>query len=177
MSNVKNYIIGIAIFILTTYSWIYGLSLLYGTAPEYEKYCPVINDEKECKNFGGNWINYTEDENYPKIPSPRGQGYCEVFEVCEKRLRDAQENYSKKIFLTSLPIGIVMIIIGALFFQLVVVGAGLMAGGIGIIIYGIFGFWRFADDWIKFILSLTGLIIVIWLAYFFNKKFNKKRGK
>ena len=38
------------------------------------------------------------------------------------------------------------------------------------------GFWRFADDWLKFLLSLVGLVVLIWLAYYFNKKFEKKKS-
>tara|TARA_Y100000296_G_scaffold87409_1_gene133207 strand:+ start:2800 stop:2970 length:171 start_codon:yes stop_codon:yes gene_type:complete len=45
-----------------------------------------------------------------------------------------------------------------------------MGGGVGIILYGVGAFWRFADDWLKFILSLVGLIAVIVMAYWFNSK-------
>tara|TARA_Y100000294_G_C8508545_1_gene317738 strand:- start:113 stop:313 length:201 start_codon:yes stop_codon:yes gene_type:complete len=45
-----------------------------------------------------------------------------------------------------------------------------MGGGVGIILYGVGAFWRFADDWLKFILSLIGLIAVIILSYWFNSK-------
>tara|TARA_Y100000034_G_C6749373_1_gene332976 strand:+ start:263 stop:556 length:294 start_codon:yes stop_codon:yes gene_type:complete len=82
----------------------------------------------------------------------------------------AQEKYSKNLFLIALPLGIVIIALGAFVFGLESVGAGLMGGGVGIILYGVGAFWRFADDWLKFILSLIGLVAVIGLAYWFNSK-------
>ncbi|MEK6741581.1 MAG: hypothetical protein AABX68_00125, partial [Nanoarchaeota archaeon] len=81
----------------------------------------------------------------------------------------------KKIFITALPLGIVIIFLGAVVFGLEAVGAGLMAGGIAVMIYGAGSYWRFTDDWLKFLLSLAGLIIVIWMSYYFNRKFGKKK--
>lgn len=178
MINTKNLIIGIAIFILTISAGVYSILTLYGNAPEYEKYCPQINTEKECNDFGANWTNYpAEAVNSipPKTVPASPNGYCDVYAVCNPKLRTAQESYSKKIFLTALPLGIIVIIIGTLIFGLLSVGGGLMAGGVGIIVYGTFGYWRFAENWMKFVFSLIGLVIIIWLAYFFNKKFAKKK--
>jgi len=87
------------------------------------------------------------------------------------------EGYSRNVFLIALPLGIAIIVAGALMFGLETVGAGLMAGGVGVILWGGGGFWRFADEWLKFLLSLVGLIALIWLAYYFNKRFEKKGGK
>jgi len=50
-----------------------------------------------------------------------------------------------------------------------------MAGGVGIILWGVSGFWSFAQDWLKLILSLAGLVALIWLAYYFNRKFGKRK--
>ena len=69
-----------------------------------------------------------------------------------------------------MPLGILVIVLGAVIFGLEAVGAGLMGGGVGIILYGVGGFWRFADDWLKFSISLLGLIILIWFSYRFNGK-------
>jgi len=79
--------------------------------------------------------------------------------------------------LITLPLGIAIIILGTLIFSLESVGAGLMGGGVGLILWGVTGFWEFAEDWLKFLLSLVGLIILIALAYYFNRKLIKKRRK
>ena len=76
-----------------------------------------------------------------------------------------------------MPLGIIIIAAGALIFGLEAVGAGLMGGGVGVILWGVGGFWQFAQNWLKFVLSLLGLIILIWLAYYFNKKFGEKKKK
>ena len=179
--NIKNLIIAIAIFILTISVGVYGISTIYGKSPQYEKYCPQIINEKECITFGGNWTNYSADQvnSVPPVPQekigPVYGGYCDNYQKCNADFQAAREKYNKKVFLIALPLGIIVIIIGALVFGLISVGGGLMAGGVGIIIYGVGGFWEFADNWIKFVFSLIGLIIVIGLAYYINKKISKKK--
>src|SRR3989344_3524813 len=171
--NVKNLVFGIAIFILTVSVGIYGKS------PEYNDYCPQINLPSECIEAGGRWINNT----YPPAvaggkPIPAEGGYCEYSYIkCQKEFEDAQKKYSRGVFLIALPLGIIIIAIGGLVFGLEFVGAGLLFGGIGIIIFGVVDYWKFADDWLKFTLSLIGLIVVIGLAYYLNKRFLKKHSK
>lgn len=170
--KIKNLILGFAIFILTLSVGVYGITSIYGKAPDYNKYCPQIMNEKECVDFGGTWNNYSAPEmNSKPIPG----GYCDVYQRCQKDYDSAREKYSEKIFYSALIAGIVILIIGAFAFALEAVGAGLMAGGVGILIYGVVGFWEFADNWIKFILSLIGLGIVIWASYFINKKYKKDK--
>jgi len=89
-----------------------------------------------------------------------------------------RRNLIIKKCLTALPLDVAIIVIGALMFGLESVGAGLMFGGVGVIVYGVGGFWRFTEDWMKFTMSLVALIIVIWLAYYWNKRmFGYKKGK
>ena len=175
--SIKNLVLGIAIFILTISVGVYGISTLYGKAPQYNDYCPSIINYEQCMNEGGRWTNYTTEvpiqNNNERIvkPVPSGDGYCNYdYTECQKELEVAERKYHRKVFLTALPLGIVIIALGAIVFGLESVGAGLMLGGVGIILYGVGGFWRFTEDWLKFVLSLVGLIIVIWIAYFWNKK-------
>lgn len=170
--SIKNLVLGIAIFILTISVGIYGISTLYGKAPQWNDYCPSISNYDECVDKGYEWINNTYyDGRYPGKPiAVDATGYCEVQRKCQEPFDNAQEKYHRKVFLTALPLGIVVIALGAIVFGLESVGAGLMLGGVGIILYGVGGFWRFTEDWLKFVLSLVGLIIVIWITYFWNKK-------
>lgn len=180
MIYIKNVVLGAAIFILTLFVGIYGMSTLYGESPKYEIYCPQnLTTITSCHDFGGTWMNTTQDPYSAKpIPPARESGvsseigYCNVYIVCQPKFESAEKLYYKKLFLTSLPFGIVLIALGAFVFGLESVGAGLMIGGIGIIIYGTGSYWRFTDDWLKFTLSLIGLIILIWLAYYANKKWH-----
>jgi hypothetical protein len=177
--NIKNLFLGIAIFILTISVGIYGISTLYHGQPKYETYCPTKQayTEQQCFEINGTWIKYPEQRSNEK-PIPVDQnGYCDTYSICQPEFEKAQEKYARKVFLTALPLGIVIIAIGALIFGLVSVGGGLMAGGVGIILYGVGDFWGFAQDWLKFVLSLIGLIIVIILAYYANKKWFSKDKK
>ena len=175
MLNIKNIIFGIAIFILTIFVGIYGLSTLYGEAPEYGDYCPEnLTNQTTCESEGGNWVESTQlvtDARGETKPVPIGVGYCQYdYTACTESWDSAQEKYFRKIFLSALPLGIFVILAGALIMSLESVSAGLMLGGVGMIVYGTGTYWRFTDDWMKFVLSLAGLVILIYAAYWFNKK-------
>ena len=194
--TLKNVVIGIAIMILTISVVIYGVYTFY-SGPEYEDFCsdfgrpvPVEGDSVVCPAV---CVPLYEIQNGECVFNDCGSGcgpdglnsfrelsQCEVALTgnnCYDVYEEAREGYSRNIFLIALPIGIAIVALGALVFGLEAVGAGLMAGGVGIILWGVGGFWRFAQDWLKFILSLAGLVILIWLAYYFNKKFNKKKRR
>jgi len=174
MNNIKNIVMGFAIFILTLSVGIYGISTLYGKGPEYNTYCPSVNTFQQCTDANGKWINYSNIENNPKIANGEN-GYCEYdYMLCQKKYDDANRIYERTVFFIALPLGIIIIAAGALIFGLASVGGGLMFGGVGIILYGVGSFWQYADDWLKFVLSLVGLIIVISLAYYANNKWNSQ---
>lgn len=178
MVSVKNIVFGIAIFILTISVGVYGISTVIGKGPQYDQICPVkqIFDETECINYNGTWTNYTYAEGPKAVPITE-KGYCDVYTNCQPKYDEANRLHSRKVFFFALPIGIAVIIIGALLFGLEAVGSGLMAGGVGLILYGIGSVWSYADDLIKFILSLIGLMIVIGVSYYANNRwkiFKKK---
>lgn len=180
MINLKNILLGIAIFFLTLFVGMYGINTFYGKAPQYNDYCPVnsANTFSECINLNGTWINNTQTQNTLKEIPPKPiteSGYCQYdYTRCQKQLETAQEKYYKGVFYIALPLGIILMAIGLLLFNLAPVGTGLMAGGIALVIFGSESYWRFAGDLIKFLLSLAGLIAVIILAYYFNNRFRKK---
>ena len=175
--SLKNYVMGIVIIILTISVVIYGVNVFY-EQPERVDFCgefktlEVIDNQESCEEIGGNWASYVSPRVVEGI-----EGYCDRDFTCRQEYDDARETYSRNIFLIALPVGIAIIAVGALVFGLEFVGAGIMGGGVGIILWGVGGFWRFADDWLKFILSLIGLVVVIWLAYYVNKRIEGKGKK
>ena len=180
--DLKNFFIGVAIFILTVSVGIYGINTFYGPEPKYENYCPSIITKEQCINVSGIWINNTAIyDKAPPMPGnavPVDSGYCNYdYNRCQKTYNDARESYSKGVFFIALPLGIIVLAIGSIVFGIATVGGGLTAGGVGILIFGVVQFWEFAQDYIKFGLSLLGLIILIWLAYYINKKFSKPEKK
>ena len=182
----RNLILGIAIFILTIFVGIYGINTFYGKAPQYDKYCPNVIPQtpSECVKANGTWTNYNDQIPPEKVPmsTTAPVGYCDVYTYCQKQLEAAEKPYYKGVFMIAIPLGIIIIALGLLIFNLEAVGLGLMSGGVAIIIYGAGSYWRFADDVVKFVLSLIGLVVVIILAYYFNKRlkwnlFGKKNNK
>ncbi len=172
--EIKNWVLGIAIMILTIFVAVYGLSVIYPKV-NYEDYCPpiktaeVLDTQEKCEIAGGQWTPYAE-----RIPDGAA-GYCDRYYECSKDYEDELESRSKKIFYFSIPLGILILFIGGVLFSLEAVGAGLMGGGIGIIVYGAGGYWRYGDDLFRFIISLLGLAAVIYLAYWFNNRTKKKK--
>lgn len=192
--NIKNLIIGIAIFILTISVAVYGVNSFY-KSPDYDDFCSEgymridksLNESEICPAVCVEMWQIEQGECvFNECGSGCGADGLKTFEKlsqCEIALQGEQcwevydrenENYSKNLFFIALPLGILVIALGAIVFGLEAVGAGLMAGGVGIIIWGVTSFWRYADDWLKFVLSLIGLIVVIYIAYYFNNKLNKK---
>lgn len=184
LMNIKNIVLSVAIIILTIFVVVYGINTFYDK-PKYDSYCgefktqEIIETQERCEEIGGKWILFNDGEIPRPVKPVEGieEGYCDRDFSCRSEFESASENYYKNLFLITLPLGIAIIILGALVFGLEAVGAGLMGGGVGTILYGVGGYWRYSDNLIKFLLSLIGLIIVIKVAYWFNKKFEGKGKK
>ncbi len=175
--NLKNIVLGIAIIILTIFVTWYGISMFYPSV-EYTDFCSdaiiqEINGEAECIEVGGKWSVYEEEIKCISFPCP--QGWCDRDYYCRQEYDSAKEERAKKVFFITIPLGIFVIILGSLLFGLESVGVGLMGGGIGTFIYGAGGYWEYGDNWFRFLISLLGLLAVIYLAYWFERKFKKKK--
>ncbi len=176
--NVKEVILAIAIIVLTIFVTYYGINIFF-PSPDYNTYCSpdkyniYINNSAECEAVAGRW-----NPSYGVAPAKdTPNGYCDLTWKCSQEFNDAERERSRNVFFIALPLGVVIIVAGAFFFGLEVVGTGLMGGGIGTLIYGSGAYWPYTENWIRFLLSLAGLVVLIWLAYYFNKKFGKGLGK
>lgn len=176
--SIKNVVIGIAIIILTISVVIYGIGTFYAR-PDYEDFCgdvktqELIETQERCEQINGKWSVYERVASDVEEPILKDKGFCDRDYYCRQDFDDALEKYSRNLFLMTLPIGIILIILGAVVFGLETVGAGMMGGGVGVILYGVGNYWQYSADLLKFILSLVGLIVVIWFSYWFNKKHGK----
>ena len=173
---IKNTILGIAIIIVTIMACAYGISTFY-PMPEYEQFCnstpKTIINESDCIANDGAWNPvYTERIESPKAISG---GYCDVNFYCNKDFQEALKSHYKSAFIISIPLGVALIATGGILFSLEVVGAGLMGGGVGVIIYGISGYWGYTQNWMKFLISIFALVFLIYIAYYINKKMSKKK--
>lgn len=176
--KIKEIVFGIAIIILTIFVTFYGINTLF-PKPDYFDFCPqiqtqeFIDNQARCIEVGGQW---TEDSYARPVDGKNITGYCDRDFTCRQEHEDAMKMRSRNVFFVALPLGVIVIALGAFLFGLEAVGAGLMGGGIGTLIYGSGAYWPYTENWIRFLISLAGLVFLVWLAYYFNKKFGKKAG-
>ena len=172
--EMKNIILGIAIVILTIFVTVYGISVFY-PGLEYNDFCgdvrtqEVIQTQERCEELGGKWSVYEAVK-----PVEGAEGFCDRDYICRQNYETAEEDRAKKVFYIALPLGILILLVGGFLFHLEAVGAGLMGGGVGTLVYGAGSYWEYGGELFRFIISLLGLAAVIFLAYWFNKKFGKK---
>ena len=177
--HLKNIVIGLAIVILTTFVVVYGIQTFY-ERPEYSDFCeefktPKLLDTQEaCEAEGGQWNDYGARP-IRAVEENEATGYCDRDFTCRALYDDARESYSKTLFIITIIVGIILIALGGALFELEAVGAGIMGGGIITLIYGAGSYWQYAGDAFRFILSIIGLILVIFLAYWLNNR--QKKGK
>ena len=171
--SLKNIVIGIAIVILTIFVTFYAINTLF-PKPSYNDFCnstrigsAVYTNQASCEAADGVW-NPVIGAKTVDQPS----GYCDLYSSCSQEYDTVSKARSQKVFFVALPLGIIVIALGAFGFGLEAVGAGLMGGGVGTLIYGAGAYWPYTQNWIRFLLSLAGLIIIIWVAYFFNNRFH-----
>ena len=74
-------------------------------------------------------------------------------------------------------IGVLIIAGSVVFIENHPVSGGLMFGSLMFIIYGTSGYWRFMDDWVRFIILGVALAILIYVAYWVAQREEKKSKK
>ncbi len=175
--NIKNTVLGIAIIVLTIFVTYYAINTFFPSA-NYNDFCGNVNYNMQISNNAtcaaqGGMRSYT---NGPKIDNS-STGYCDLTYYCSKQYENAAKSRAEKVFFIALPLGIAIIAAGAFFFGLEFVGAGLMGGGVGTLIYGSGAYWPYTQNWLRFLLSFVGLVLLIWFAYFWNRKLKKNKNK
>lgn len=169
--NLRGIVIGVAILILTLFVSLYGVNTFLDK-PQYDDFCPntiwkpMPVNESVCFDNGGRWNTGFNNT-----------GYCDENFRCNAAYNLAEERYSMNIFLIAVPLGILILLGGFFFFRLEIVGVGIMAGGVGTLLRGVGSYWRYSEDWLRFLISLFGLVIVIYFSYRFSSKLEKKSKK
>ena len=169
--KIQNIIIGVIIAVVFVMFAAYGTNLLY-QSPEYNRYCDVNKPYTEditqelCEAQNGTWI----PQNIQCIKAPCPQGYCDFYSKCQGEYDYANKNYSQNLFIISIVISLIIIAIAAFVIKVSSVSGGLMFGGFMYLIYGTARFWRFMDDWVRFIILGIALAILIYIGYRLAKK-------
>ena len=173
--NLKNVIFGVAVFVLAMFVTTYGVNTFY-SEPQYDDFC--LNSYLDVQNMtedicfanGGKW--QSSDVKYVDGPL----GWCDRDYTCRESYNLSSERYSMNVFLISVPLGILMLFLGFYLFRLDMVSIGIMAAGVGTMLRGLGSYWRYSEDWLRFVISFAGLIIVILFGYkFFDFSTNKKK--
>jgi len=77
---------------------------------------------------------------------------------------DQAKAFARVLIIASTPLGIGAILIGMLLHS-ASVGTGLILGGIVTVAHGYWGYWNYADDWLRFVSLLLGFGILLFVAY------------
>lgn len=88
-----------------------------------------------------------------------------------QRQRERRETYisqsrefARVLIIASTPLGIASILTGT-FVSSPAVGTGLILGGIFTVAHGYWGYWSYADDWLRFVSLLLGFAVLLFVAY------------
>ena len=176
----KEVLLAVAIIVLTIFVAFYGINTFF-PSPQYETFCAsanvksaqVFETQKQLEDAGGQWT----PQEIRCITTPCPQGYCDLYTQCNNDYQDAMKARSRNVFYLALPLGILIVLLGAFVFGLEPVGTGIMGGGVGTLIYGAGAYWPYGENWIRFLISLIGLVILVWFVYWFNRKAKRPKKK
>lgn len=186
-SKVKQVILSIAIALVLVFFVAYGIGVFY-EQPKYENFCnnglkPVYNNQynqSACEMSNGTW---NPSDINPKVSQPCydyttatptltkcPEGYCDLYFKCNQAYQDINNVYNRNVFIVSLVLGILIILLGVVL-KLESVSAGIMGGGVLLVLYGVVRYWGELGKYLR--LSMLGIVLVllIWIGY---KKFGKK---
>lgn len=151
--KIKEVLLGLIIAVVFLMFLVFGSKLIYEN-PNYEDYC-----------------------NYSKIYEKNDTVLQnQLSQECTQKYDSANENYSKRMFVFSIIVGILIVIGSAVFIESLVVSGGLMFGSLMFLIYGTGSYWRYMNDWTRFVILGVALGTLIYVSYRIgDKNRNKKR--
>ncbi len=168
--NFKNIVLGLGIFVVYALALWQGLQTFY-PEPMYEDYCTINRAQPFPTGGGAANCSYSAELNnqanacyaskgefvytYDQFGCPLG-GYCDE---CRIGYEEALDDYSNKIFVICLILGIIVLAAGLFLLSTEPVGSALMAGGIWTVFFGVVKNWRnFTDAW-RFLLLFVLLVL------------------
>lgn len=190
--NVKNLILGIGIFVVFLLMLGYGIEAFY-PSPKYDSFCQL--------GLGGSYpinaydyvgtnctFNKQLQESADKCMQDSGfpvydynDAGCNVAikecNYCQKNFDEADDSYSKVVFIISLIVGLIALFVGYRYLSVEPVGSALMASGVGSIFYGSIRNWQNLSDVLRFLLLLIALVFLIWIAMRINRDSKSRNNK
>lgn len=166
--KIKEVLLGVIIAAVFFMFCVFGTKLIYDI-PKYENYC---DSSKMNYPTAYDKVNLTDAE-----LRAQQEKYDAYYSECSKNYDSVNRDYSKKMFIISLIFGIAVIIFCTLFIDIGSITGGLMLGSLIFIIYGTGKYWNYMDDLLRFIVLGLALGILIYVAYWANKKSNNIKQK
>jgi len=159
--------LGIIIAVVFLMFCVFGTKLIYDT-PKYEDYCDYSKINYPIYDKG----NLSD----PEFQEQQKE-YDKYYKECSEKYDLANKNYSKNLFIISLAFGLLVIIICTIWIEINSISGGLMFGSLMFIIYGTSRYWTYMDDLLRFIVLGVALAILLYVAYWVNKRASKKEDK
>lgn len=177
-SVARNIILGLVIAVVFLLFSVYGTKLIFEEV-EYSDFCESYPYEypkvyTNCSyNESLNSLRqecYRNKENAVSIYDAEG---CEIgirCDPCQMKFEEARENRSKSMFIITLIFSLIVIAISAFLIPVESVSGGLMFGSLMFIIYGTGSYWRYMDDWLRFIVLGAALGALIFIGYKLSRR-------
>ncbi len=160
----KQVLLTVAIALLIPFFVGYGIEVIQAT-PEHDSFCPRLWDittKEDCNAAGGWWRNEIVE------PVPKA-GLCQNTTDCFVNFENARKRHDMVVFIVSMVVGLGAVVGG--YYWKKRVSAGIIGGGVLLLLYGTVRYWQHANDLLKFILLGVALAVLIWLGY---KKLDSK---
>lgn len=198
MATIKIVILGIGIALVLAFVIGFGVDTFY-KSPKWEDFCDrdmeikYYETKETCEADNGKWM---ESEN--AVPTKLRQnellctklsdnnneislscrsnddilgptGNCDNSYYCRENFENAQKPHSRNSFIAIIILGLTAVIVGA-YLKLTSVSAGIMGGGVLVMLYAAIRFWMDLDEYLRFGVLVVTLAVLIWIGY---KKFMK----
>jgi len=165
----------IAIVIVLNLFFNYAISLVY-KAPSFDQYMPTsqvvepITNKEDCLKVGGQWTD--PDTRYQTSvpepaqltkPAPAAVGYCDPNYTKQMQFTAAQKTYDRTVFIMLVILGVISLVLGAVFANAILSLAFLWGGVLSLIIASM-RYWSDADNLLKVIILAVALGALIWIA-------------
>ncbi len=123
----------------------YSLSLIFNE-PKYENFCEM--------NQRFDYVEMTDQERKLDAKS---------YQECNDNFQLARENYEEKIFLSLIPIGIILLIASALIKNNSTIVSSLALTGLLDLVIASVRYWRYSDELIKVSILFIALVVIFYL--------------
>lgn len=130
--------------------------------PKFENFCEVrqvneiYEDETSCVAVGGQWNANFAPKLAPEVEQPKG--WCDVNFTCGQEYRDANQNYTRNVFVALIVLGALAIAAGFLLRASPAAAAGLSYGGVVSFVIAAIRYWGEAGDLVR--LAIVGLALI-----------------